>query len=222
VRGEASASAALAASDPVMARLVARLGPIDLGRWRSRWSLTPFMGLARSIAGQQIAGAAAEAIFGRLAAWIGDRDPAEAIAAASDGDLRAVGMSAAKSRALRDLAERTLDGRLDLAGIDGLSDEDARAQLTAVRGIGPWTADIFLLAQLGRRDILPAGDLGIRNAVRVAYGLDHLPSEREVEAISRPWSPNRSLATAYLYNSLRPTGDRPDAQARRRAAPASP
>jgi DNA-3-methyladenine glycosylase II len=189
-----------------MAGLVERLGPIDLGRWRSRWRLTPFMGLARSIAGQQIAGAAAEAIFGRLSAWIGDRDPAVVISTASDEDLRAVGLSAAKARSLRDLAERTLDGRLELDRIDELTDDEARAQLTAVRGIGPWTADIFLLAQLGRLDILPAGDLGIRNAVRTAYGLDHLPSEREVEAISRAWSPNRSLATAYLYTSLRAGG----------------
>jgi DNA-3-methyladenine glycosylase II len=201
------AQAALRASDPVMAGLVDRIGPVDLGSWRARWSLTPFMGLARSITGQQIAGAAAEAIFGRLVAFIGGRDPAEAIAAASDAELRAVGLSGAKTASLRDLAARTLDGRLELDRIDELSDDEARAQLTAVRGIGPWTADIFLLAQLGRPDILPAGDLGVRHAVQQVYGLEALPTEREVMAIGEAWRPNRSLATAYLYNSLRQPGE---------------
>jgi DNA-3-methyladenine glycosylase II len=198
------AQAALRASDPVMAGLVDRLGPVDLGAWRARWSLTPFMALARSVVGQQIAGAAAEAIFGRLQTLVGDRDPAEAIAGATDGELRAVGLSGAKAASLRDLSARTLDGRLELNRIEDLSDDEARAQLTAVRGIGPWTADIFLLAQLGRPDILPAGDLGVRHAVQRAYGLDAVPSEREVRAIGEAWRPHRSLATAYLYSSLRP------------------
>jgi DNA-3-methyladenine glycosylase II len=201
------AQAALRASDPIMAGLVDRLGPVDLGTWRARWSLAPFMALARSVVGQQIAGAAAEAIFGRLVGFVDDRDPAEAIAGASDAELRAVGLSGAKAASLRDLAARTLDGRLELDRIDDLSDDDARAQLTAVRGIGPWTADIFLLAQLGRPDILPAGDLGVRHAVQQAYGLATLPTEREVRAIGEAWRPNRSLATAYLYSSLRRPGE---------------
>jgi len=197
------AQVALRASDPIMAGLVDRLGPLDLGTWRARWSLTPFMALARSVVGQQIAGAAAEAIFRRLVALVSDRDPAEAIAGASDAELRAVGLSGAKAASLRDLATRTLGGQLELDRIDELSDDEARSQLTAVRGIGPWTADIFLLAQLGRPDILPAGDLGVRHAVQQAYGLQALPTEREVRAIGEAWRPNRSLATAYLYGSLR-------------------
>lgn len=197
------ARAALRASDPALAAVIERLEPIDLTSWRARWSLTPFLGLARSITGQQISGRVAEAIFGRLVAFIGERDPAEAIAAATDAELRAVGLSGNKARSVRDLAERTLDGRLQLDRIDALSDDEARAQLTAVRGIGPWTADIFLLAQLGRPDILPAGDLGVRQAVQRLHGLDHLPTENEVRAIGEAWSPNRSLATAYLYASLR-------------------
>ena len=84
-----------------------------------------------------------------------------------------------------------------------MTDDEARAQLTAVRGIGSWTADIFLLGQLERPDILPAGDLGIRHAVQAAYGLDHVPSEGEVRVLAEGWRPNRSLATAYLFNSLR-------------------
>jgi DNA-3-methyladenine glycosylase II len=198
-----SAQAALRGSDPAMAALMDRLGPVDLHAWRARWSLAPFMALVRSIVGQQIAGRAAEAIFGRLVAHVGDRDPATAIAAATDPELRAVGLSAAKASSIRDLAARTLDGRLELDRIEALSDDEAREQLTAVRGIGPWTADIFLLAQLGRPDILPAGDLGVRQAVLELDRLDHLPTERDVRLRGEVWRPNRSLATAYLYRSLR-------------------
>ena len=199
----AAALATLRASDPKLARLIDSIEPVDLGWWRKRWSLDPFRSLARAIVGQQIATRAAAAIFERLQTLIGERDPALAIAEASDEELRAVGLSANKAASLRDLAARTLDGRLELNRLDDLSDDDARAQLTAVRGIGAWTADMFLLGQLGRSDILPAGDLGIRYAVKAAYGLDRVPSEGEVRTISEAWRPNRSLATAYLYSSLR-------------------
>jgi DNA-3-methyladenine glycosylase II len=197
-----SAVEALRAADPVLARLIDRLEPVDMASWRARWSLDNFGPLARAIVGQQIAIRAAAAIFGRLQAFIGDRDAAIAIAGASDAELRAIGLSAAKAASLRDLAARTLDGRLQLDGLDDLTDDEARAQLTAVRGIGSWTADMFLLGQLGRPDVLPAGDLGIRRAVQDAYGLERIPSEGEVRRISEAWRPNRSLATAYLYGSL--------------------
>jgi DNA-3-methyladenine glycosylase II len=194
---------ALRSADPVMARLIDRLEPIDLTTWRVRWSLDSFNSLARSIVGQQIATRAATAIFGRLQAFIGNREPALAIQAASDAELRAVGLSAAKAASLRDLATRTSDGRLDLEKLSEVTDDQAHAQLTAVRGIGPWTADMFLLGQLGRPDVLPAADLGIRRAVQAAYGLDRMPSETEVRRLGEAWRPNRSLATAYLYSSLR-------------------
>jgi DNA-3-methyladenine glycosylase II len=205
---------ALRASDPVLAPLIDRLEPVDLTSWRRRWALDPFRALARSIVGQQIATTAASAIFGRLQALIGDRDPAVAIAEASDDELRAVGLSGAKTASLRDLAARTLDGRLSLDRFDDLSDDEARQQLTAVRGIGSWTADMFLLGQLGRPDVLPAGDLGIRRAIQAAYGLAELPSESEVREISDGWRPNRSLATAYLYSSLRQAREGPASRAR--------
>jgi len=193
---------ALRASDPTLARLIDGLEPVDLASWRARWSLDAFSSLARAIVGQQIATRAASAIFGRLQAFIGDGDPATAIAGASDADLRAIGLSANKAAALRDLAARTLDGRLQLDRLDAMTDEEAHDQLTAVRGIGSWTADMFLLGQLGRPDILPAGDLGIRRAVQRAYDLGKMPSEGEVRRISEAWRPYRSLATAYLYSSL--------------------
>jgi DNA-3-methyladenine glycosylase II len=195
-------------SDPVLARLIDSVEPVDLGQWRARWALDNFRALARSIVGQQIATRAATAIFDRLQAYIGDRDPASAIAEATDADLRGVGLSGAKAASLRDLAARTLDGRLELDRLEAMTDDEARAQLTAVRGIGSWTADMFLLGQLGRPDVLPAGDLGIRHAVKAAYGLDRVPSEGEVRAMSEAWRPHRSLATAYLYSSLRAA--RPD------------
>lgn len=194
---------ALRAADPTMARLIDSLEPVDLATWRARWSLDPFSSLARAIVGQQIATRAAAAIFGRLQAFIADRDPALAIAAASDAELRQIGLSGNKAASLRDLAARTLDGRLQLDRLEDLTDDEAHQQLTAVRGIGSWTADMFLLGQLGRPDILPAGDLGIRRAVQQAFGLEKMPSEGEVRRISEAWRPNRSLATAYLYSSLR-------------------
>jgi len=194
---------ALRASDPTLARLIDSVEPVDLASWRARWSLDPFSSLARAIVGQQIATRAAAAIFGRLLAFIGDGDPASAIAGASDGELRQIGLSGNKAASLRDLAARTMDGRLELDRLGGLTDEEAHEQLTAVRGIGSWTADMFLLGQLGRPDILPAGDLGIRRAVQEAYKLEKMPSEGEVRRISEAWRPNRSLATAYLYSSLR-------------------
>ena len=201
--GGVKALDALRESDPVLARLIDGLEPVDLSRWRARWALDSFRSLARAIVGQQIATRAATAIFERLQALIGASDPADAILAASDSELRSVGLSAAKAASLRDLAARTRDGRLELDRLDDMTDDEASAQLTAVRGIGSWTADMFLLGQLGRPDVLPAGDLGIRHAVRAAYGLDRVPTEREVRELSEAWRPHRSLATAYLYSSLR-------------------
>ena len=205
---------ALRASDPTLARLIDSVEPVDLATWRARWSLDAFSSLARAIVGQQIATRAAAAIFGRLQAFIGDRDPASAIAGATDVELRQIGLSGNKAASLRDLAARTLDGRLQLDRLEDLTDEEAHGQLTAVRGIGSWTADMFLLGQLGRPDILPAGDLGIRRAVQQAYDLEKMPSEGEVRRISEKWRPNRSLATAYLYSSLRSLVPEPQRRAR--------
>jgi DNA-3-methyladenine glycosylase II len=193
---------ALRTADPALGRLIDRLAPVDLDAWRARWALDSFRSLARAIVGQQIATRAASAIFERLQGLIDGRDPAAAIAAASDAELRAVGLSVAKAASLRDLAARTLDGRLELDNLNALSDDQAHAQLTGVRGIGSWTADMFLLGQLGRPDVLPAADLGIRRAVQEAYGLDRMPTEGEVRRIGEAWRPYRSLATAYLYSSL--------------------
>jgi DNA-3-methyladenine glycosylase II len=131
---------------------------------------------------------------------MGHDGPAASVAAATDDELRAVGLSRGKTASLRDLSERTLDGRLELDHLDELPDEEVVSQLVAVRGIGPWTADLFLVGALGRPDVLPAGDLRLRSVVRAAYGLEAVPSEREVRELGERWRPHRSLATAYLYS----------------------
>jgi 3-methyladenine DNA glycosylase/8-oxoguanine DNA glycosylase len=181
-----------------------------MGVWRSRWAPGDRFGtLARVIVGQQISARAAAAIFARLRELMGTDAPAAALARASDEELRGVGLSRNKLASLRDLAERTLDGRLELDRLDELPDEEVAAQLVAVRGIGPWTADLFMLGALGREDVLPAGDLHLRRMVRDAYGLGELPSERQVHEIGERWRPHRSLATAYLYSWRRDSAGRP-------------
>jgi DNA-3-methyladenine glycosylase II len=193
---------ALRSADPVLRELIDHIGPLDLSTWRDRWPSDPFALLARSIVGQQISTAAAGAIFGRLRDAVQPDFTARGVAQASDETLLAAGLSRAKLASLRDLSARIVRGDLQIDRLSLLSDDEVRGQLTAVRGIGPWTAELFLLA-LGRDDALPAADVGLRRAVRAAFGLDHLPSGAEVEALGEPWRPYRSLAAAYLYTSLR-------------------
>ena len=193
---------ALRSADPVLRELIDRVGPLDLSTWRDRWPRDPFALLARSIVGQQISTAAAGAIFGRLRDAMQPDFTAHGVAQASDETLLAAGLSRAKLASLRDLSARIVRGDLQIDRLSLLSDDEVRRQLTAVRGIGPWTAELFLLA-LGRDDALPAADVGLRRAVRAAFDLDHLPSGAEVEALGESWRPYRSLAAAYLYTSLR-------------------
>ena len=117
-------------------------------------------------------------------------------------ELRGVGLSRAKAAYLRSLAEHVIDGELQLDRLTELSDEDVAAQLTAVKGLGQWTADMFLIFHLGRPDVLAVGDLGIRRAAQLAYGLDALPAPDELERLALPWRPYRSLACLYLWRSL--------------------
>ena len=117
-------------------------------------------------------------------------------------DLREVGLSRAKVAFLRDLAEHVEDGELDLERIAELPDDDVAARLTQIKGLGPWSVQMFLIFHLGRPDVLPVGDLGIRRAVQDQYGLDDLPDAAELERIAEPWRPNRSLASLYLWRSL--------------------
>jgi DNA-3-methyladenine glycosylase II len=118
-------------------------------------------------------------------------------------ELRSVGLSRAKVAYLRDLAERVEDGELELGKLRELPDEEVSAQLTAVKGVGQWTADMFLMFNLGRPDVLPVGDLGIRNAMKRLYDLPEKPATADYVRIGEPWRPYRSLASLYLWTALR-------------------
>ena len=188
----------LAAADPVMARLVAALGPEPMAFRRGG---SAFFYLARAILGQQISVAAARSIANRLTARFGWPWRPEHVLAASDTELRALGLSRQKAAYLRDLAERTRDG-LPLGRLGRLPDERVIEALTAVKGVGRWTAEMFLMFRLGRADVLPLDDLGLRAAIRRAYGLRAAPSRHRVVRIAAAWRPYRTLACFYLWRSL--------------------
>ena len=163
--------------------------------------------LVRSIVGQQLSTRAARAIYGRLTDRFGGRTPTPAEVLADDPDeLRtSAGLSHAKVRYLRSLAEHVLDGSLDLDRLDSLPDDEVIAELVAVKGIGEWSSHMFLMFHLGRPDVLAVGDLGIRRAVMIRYGLPKLPTTPELEAIAEPWRPYRTLACRFLWRSQRAT-----------------
>jgi DNA-3-methyladenine glycosylase II len=196
--------ARLAGSDPVIAKLIDRYGtPDGLLERRGRPPGDAYGALVRSIVGQQLSTGSARAIFGRLIGLFDDRTPTpRELLDVDPQTLREVGLSRAKVAYLRDLAERVEDGELDLEGIAELPDEEVAAQLTQVKGLGPWSVQMFLIFHLGRPDVLPVGDLGIRRAIQDQYGLDELPDAAEMERIAEPWRPNRSLASLYLWRSL--------------------
>jgi len=191
-------------SDLKMASVIAAAQDADLFEWeRSRPWHSPFQSLARAIAGQQISTYAAAAIYGRLVTLAGDPLTPAGVLAHSPEELRTVGLSGRKIVYIRDLAERASDGRLELDRLDELSDDEVRAQLVAVAGIGQWSADMFLLFELHRPDVFPAGDLGLRKAIQMLDGLDRPPTEKNAAARAERWSPYRSLATRYLFWWLR-------------------
>jgi DNA-3-methyladenine glycosylase II len=197
----------LKASDRKLARLIDTTEPIDVRAWRRGRPLgDPFSVLVYSIIGQQLSGFAARAIAGRLQERFGGRIPSPTeLLTLHAADFRAIGFSSRKVEYVRSLAEHIISGELQVDRLNKLSDDDVREQITASRGLGRWTADMFLLINLERPDILPIGDLGIRSAVQRLYRLDHLPTPREVDAIGEKWRPNRSLASLYLWASSRQT-----------------
>jgi DNA-3-methyladenine glycosylase II len=203
----AKARAALAASDPVMAALIERVGEIDLAkRLRRRSEEKPpdaYGALLRAIVGQQLSTKAARTIYLRVTEIFGGTTPSpEQLLEASTEELRGAGLSGRKVEYIRDLASHVLSGELELDRLDELSDEEAIAEMVAVRGLGQWTAEMFLIFHLERPDVLSGGDLGIRKAVQVEYGLEEMPPPAQVLEIGAPWSPHRSLASLYLWESL--------------------
>jgi DNA-3-methyladenine glycosylase II len=157
----------------------------------------------RTITGQQLSSKAAATIYTRLTGLYGGRTPTpEEIIATEPQQLRDVGLSGAKAAYLRDLAEHIVDGELPVGELAELPDEKVYEVLIAVKGLGRWSIDMFLMFHLGRPDILPVGDLGIRKAIQVHYGLDKLPKPAEMEQIAEAWRPYRTLACLYLWESL--------------------
>ncbi|GHJ39268.1 DNA-3-methyladenine glycosylase [Streptomyces sp. TS71-3] len=203
-RRNAAAYRHLAAADPLLQELIERLGRPDPFGWAERHfgRSTYFESMVLHVVGQQISTAAAFAIHGRLAAAAGGRVTPEALLALDEQALRAVGLSRAKAGYLHDLARRQADGVIDLEHMSGVDDETALRDLTAVRGIGMWSAEMFLLHQLKRTDIFPAGDSGLRRAVGRAWRLPEPPSVEETRDRARPWAPYRSYAAGLLWTSL--------------------
>jgi DNA-3-methyladenine glycosylase II len=209
-RGVATAEARehLRAADPVMRELIDELGPAGVGDPRRGLSPGDHYGaLVRSIVGQQLSTSAARAIYGRLTDRYGGRTPTPVEVLEDDPEeLRAAaGLSRAKVSFLRSLAEHVIDGSLELEGLDELPDEEVTAELIAVKGLGTWTSHMFLMFHLERPDVLPVGDLGIRRAMMIRYGLEELPAPAEMEKIAQPWRPHRTLASLYLWRSLAAT-----------------
>ena len=188
----------------MLAALIESVGPLGDVRDGRPDRDDHYGALVRTIVGQQLSVLAARAIYGRLIERFGGRPPTPQEILDDDPDeLRAAaGLSHAKVRFLRSLAEHVLSGELELGSLDELSDEQVAAELTAVKGIGQWSTDMFLMFHLGRPDILPVGDLGIRRAIERAYGLAELPDAAEMQRIAEPWQPHRTLACRYLWRSL--------------------
>jgi DNA-3-methyladenine glycosylase II len=193
---------ALAACDPVMARLIEAAGPC---RWEPRVELLPFETLARAIAHQQLNGIAAERIFARFKALYAPAafpQPA-AVLATPDEALRATGLSFAKIRAMRDLAEKVAAGVVPTTEeLHALESDAIIERITQVRGIGRWTVEMLLIFQLGRPDVLPVDDFGVCNGFRLVYGLKGMPRPRALAEFGARWAPHRSLAAWYLWRAV--------------------
>ena len=188
--------------DPVMRRLIRAAGPCGI---RPEPGRSPYQALVRAIAHQQLTGKAAGTILSRFFALYGGSrgpDPAELLAT-DDGLLRAAGFSRAKVASLKDIAARTLDGTIAPRRVLARMDDEAIIErLVQVRGVGRWTVEMFLMFTLGRPDVLPVDDYGVRNGFRIAYGLEELPRPRELAEFGLRWAPCRSTAAWYLWRAV--------------------
>ena len=194
----------LAASDSVMADLIAELGDWDVkARRRGVEKPDAYGALLRAIVGQQLSTKAAATIHGRVLDLFGGRTPApEELLETDVAALRGCGLSGRKVTYVQDLARHVISGELELDRLDQFSDEEVIAEIVAVRGLGRWTAEMFLIFHLERPDVFSGGDLGLRKAIQLSRGMDEMPSPAEAIEIAERWSPNRSLASIYLWESL--------------------
>jgi len=201
----AEAEAHLATADPVMAGLVARHGPCVLSRPSarrgSRAGATRFAALVESVLYQQLAGSAAAAIHARFVTALGGDVTPEAVLGAGEAVLRGAGLSGSKASTILGLSEAVVDGGLGLDRIGRRTDQEVVAELVRLRGIGPWTAQMFCIFTLGRLDVWPASDYGVRKGYAVAYGLGDLPAARWLEEAGGHFSPYRSVAAWYLWRA---------------------
>ena len=184
-------------ADPILSEIIKRVG-----EYRLEYRDPSFETLVRSIVYQQLSGRVASVIFARLITAAGGKLTPENILRLRPARMRAAGLSAQKTAYIRDLARHTRDGRVVFEDLQQLPDEAVIEALTMVKGIGVWTAHMFLIFALRRPDVLPTGDLGIRSAIRKAYGLAELPKPAEIETLARPWRPSCRVASWYLWRSL--------------------
>lgn len=192
---------ALRAADPVIGALIDARPGYDPDAWLDELPVMDAFGvLIFQVAGQQLSVRATRTILGRIQEHFGGHLPApDEVLASPTGTLRELGLSNRKEATLRDLAARFADGRLSSEALTRMSDEEVERELTAVTGIGSWTAHGFLMLALGRDDVVATGDLVLRKAVQRAYGLDGLPTEEQLAAIAEAWRPHRTLAANYLF-----------------------
>jgi DNA-3-methyladenine glycosylase II len=207
----------LVKADPVLARLIEARPTFDPQGWIDELPAMDFFGaLLFQIVGQQLSVAATRRTLGRIQALFGGHLPsATELLEVPPGSLREAGLSWRKVATLRDLAEHLSDGRLDANILAELPDDEVIDLLTTIPGIGPWTAQGALILALGREDVVLAGDLALRKAIQLAYGLDHRPSQAEVLAIAEKWRPYRSIATSYLFSATLDGHERPSTAADR-------
>jgi DNA-3-methyladenine glycosylase II len=184
-------------ADPVLAAIIERIGS-----YRMEYGPPEFHSLAEAILYQQLNGKAAATIFGRFAALAGDPLTPAGILKLSDEQLRSVGLSKQKSSYLRDMAERAASGQLDFSKLHELSDEEVITHLTQVKGVGVWTAQMFLMFTLKRPNVLPTGDFGIQMAIKRHYNKRKMPKPLQMEKIAKCWEPYRSVACWYLWRSI--------------------
>lgn len=195
----AAATELVAARDPALARLVAAAGPIQ---YRPRSPDGPFGALVRAIVFQQLAGRAAQAILGRVLTAVGGQLTPEALTAAPDEVLRAAGLSGNKLASLRDLSAKVLDDTVDLISSSRRSDDEIIADLITVRGIGRWTAEMYLMFELRRLDVWPVEDLGVRQGYGLAWGLDPPPTATALTPLGDPFRPYRSIVARYCWEAV--------------------
>jgi len=192
----------LSRADRILAKLIKRVGPCTL---KVRKRRTPFQSLVRAVAYQQLNGTAAETILGRVKAlYPGRRFPRpEDLLATPDDKLRGAGLSRAKIAAVKDIAARTLDGTIpDSRAIARMTEVEILERLTSVRGVGPWTVEMLLIFTLGRLDVLPVTDYGVRKGFALTYGWKELPTPKELSKLGEKWRPHRSTAAWYFWRAL--------------------